>query len=80
MARFIFLLSLMQELSLLTFHILIFSSETHQTNELKLSREHLWKVYSKECTLNLPLWNFRGEDFLDIDQSETRMACGGHVC
>jgi hypothetical protein len=25
---------------LLTFHILIFSSETHQPNELKLSRKH----------------------------------------
>jgi hypothetical protein len=24
--------------------------------------------------------NSRGEDFLDIDQSETRIACGGHVC
>ena len=23
---------------------------------------------------------FRGEDFLDIDQSETRIACGSHVC
>jgi hypothetical protein len=22
---------------------------------------------------------FRGEDFLEINQSETRMACGGHV-
>ena len=22
----------------------------------------------------------RGEDFLEINQSETRMACGGHVC
>jgi hypothetical protein len=23
---------------------------------------------------------FREEDFLEINQSETRMACGGHVC
>jgi hypothetical protein len=23
---------------------------------------------------------FRGEYFLEINQSETRMACGGHVC
>ena len=23
---------------------------------------------------------FRGEDFLEINQSETRLACGGHVC
>ena len=23
---------------------------------------------------------FRGKDFLEIDQSETRIACGDHVC
>jgi hypothetical protein len=23
---------------------------------------------------------FRGEDFLEINQSETRIACGGNVC
>jgi hypothetical protein len=22
----------------------------------------------------------RGEDFLEINKSETRIACGGHVC
>ena len=35
---------------LLIFHILIFSSETYQPNKLKLSRKHLWKYLSKECT------------------------------
>ena len=24
--------------------------------------------------------SYRGEDFLEINQSETRMACGGHIC
>jgi hypothetical protein len=26
------------------------------------------------------LSRFRGEDFLEINQSVTRIACGGHVC
>jgi hypothetical protein len=26
------------------------------------------------------LSSFRGEDFKEIDQPETRIACGGHVC
>ena len=34
----------------LTFHILIFSSENPQPNELKLGTKHLQKVFSKDCT------------------------------
>jgi hypothetical protein len=46
----------------------------------------LWKLYT-EPSMVLPtkfrfIWpsGFRGEDFLEINQSETRIACGGHVC
>ena len=65
---------------LLTFHILFFSSENHQPNELKLSRKHIWKVLSKECTFcydplpNMPLHSqflFLIGQFFLISSSET---------
>jgi hypothetical protein len=54
----------------LTIHILIFSSETPQPNEVKLSHQssaHLAK-------------QFQRIRLLEIGQSETRIICGDHVC
>jgi hypothetical protein len=46
-----------------------------------------WAIFIKDLPRRLPtkfrfIWpsGFRGEDFLEINQSETRIACGGHVC
>jgi hypothetical protein len=46
-----------------------------------------WAFFIDDLPRMLPtkfrfIWpsSFRGDDFLEINQSETRIACGSHVC
>jgi hypothetical protein len=45
--------------------------------------EHLYKGpsidASYQVSVHLTKW-FQRRRFLEIDQSETRIACGGHIC
>ena len=49
-----------------------------ELNEQTLQRTFQSRMLPTKFRLILPSC-FRGEDFLEINQSETRIACGGHV-
>jgi hypothetical protein len=46
----------------------------------KIKIQQTSNFYLSFCHHLVSVVHNRGEDFLEINQSETRIACGGHVC
>jgi hypothetical protein len=63
--------------------ISIFSNSSHLEWRVELSDTMLKGIHPRTIPARFGLIcfsGFRGEDFLEINQSETRIGCGGHVC
>jgi hypothetical protein len=46
----------------------------------KSTEPSIYADASYQVSVHMAISSFKGEDFLEIDQSETRIACGFHVC
>ena len=52
---------------------------TDRDEMFNLNRGHSINT-SYQVSVHLAKWYIREEDFLEINQSEMRIACGGYVC
>jgi hypothetical protein len=61
----------------------IYFSVTALPNEAKEINKQLYRGPSKDASYQILIHlakRFQRRSLLEINQSETRMACGGHVC